>query len=85
MRLEKLGESGEADAVRDRHGDHYTDRAADLASLVRCGDERLMDWATSRSAIFGQRSRGVAKTPTWKALRLAASPQLRSRTLPARG
>ena len=43
--LEKLGESGEADAVRDRHGDHYTDRAADLASLVRCGDERLMDWA----------------------------------------
>ena len=28
--LEKLGESGEADAVRDRHRDHYTDRAADL-------------------------------------------------------
>ena len=31
--LEKLGESGEADAVRDRHRDHYTDRAADLVSL----------------------------------------------------
>ena len=33
--LEKLGESGEADAVRDRHRDHYTDRAADLGSLMR--------------------------------------------------
>ena len=35
--LEKLGESGEADAVRDRHRDHYTDRAADLAHPCGAG------------------------------------------------
>jgi predicted ATPase/class 3 adenylate cyclase/DNA-binding CsgD family transcriptional regulator len=43
--LEKLGESSEADAVRNRHRDHYTERAADLGSLMRGGDERLNDWA----------------------------------------
>ena len=43
--LEKLGESDEADAVRDRHRDHYTDRAADLVSHMRGGHQRLMDWA----------------------------------------
>jgi predicted ATPase len=36
--LEKLGESGEADAVRDRHRDHYTDTPVELASLTG-GDE----------------------------------------------
>ena len=35
--LEKLGESGDADTVRDRHRDHYTDMAADLASSVPGG------------------------------------------------
>ena len=35
--LEKLGESGEADAVRDRHRDHYTDRTADLAHPCGAG------------------------------------------------
>jgi predicted ATPase len=36
--LEKLGESGEADGVRD----HYTDRAAELMQLMRSADERLL-------------------------------------------
>jgi predicted ATPase/class 3 adenylate cyclase/DNA-binding CsgD family transcriptional regulator len=40
--LEKLSESGEADAVRDRHRDHYTGRAADLASD---DSERIIVWA----------------------------------------
>ena len=65
--LEKLGESDEADAVRDRHRDHYIDRAADLVSLMRGGHQRLMDWAdveTRQSA--GRVSRGVAKTATWR-------------------
>jgi predicted ATPase/DNA-binding CsgD family transcriptional regulator len=43
--LEKLGESGEADAVRDRHRDHYTDSAADLGLAMRGGDQQLVDWA----------------------------------------
>jgi len=42
--LERLGESGEADVVRDRHRDHYTDMATELVSPIR-GGERLMDWA----------------------------------------
>jgi hypothetical protein len=43
--LEKLGESGEADAVRDRHRDYYTATAAMLESGVQAVGERLMDWA----------------------------------------
>ena len=42
--LEKLGESGEADAVRTRHRDHYTAMAALLDTPARAGtghDERL--------------------------------------------
>ena len=38
--LEKLSESGEADAVRDRHRDHYVDVATGLE-----GDARLVEWA----------------------------------------
>ncbi len=33
--LEKLGESGEADAVRTRHRDHYTALAAQLDAPAR--------------------------------------------------
>jgi predicted ATPase len=43
--LEKLGESGEADAVRDRHRDYYTATAAMLESGVQAVGEWLMDWA----------------------------------------
>lgn len=45
--LEKLGESGEADAVRSRHRDHYTELAAALASDARDGHQRLVEWAES--------------------------------------
>jgi len=38
--LEKLAESGEADAVRDRHRNHYIATAVELAD-----DERLIGWA----------------------------------------
>lgn len=38
--LEKLAESGEADAVRGRHRDHYIATAVGLE-----GDERLIEWA----------------------------------------
>lgn len=40
--LERLGE---ADAVRDRHRDHYNDTAAEYFSPTGGEDERLMDWA----------------------------------------
>jgi predicted ATPase/class 3 adenylate cyclase/DNA-binding CsgD family transcriptional regulator len=39
--LEKLGESGEADAVRSRHRDYYTS----LAALRRAGREQLIEQA----------------------------------------
>jgi predicted ATPase/class 3 adenylate cyclase/DNA-binding CsgD family transcriptional regulator len=73
--LEKLGESGEADAVRDRHRDHYTAGAADRASLMG-GDERLMDWAgveidNLRAAFAWSRE----NTDVEKALRIASALQ----------
>lgn len=40
--LEKLGESGEADAVRARHRDHYTAMAAQLDAPVSTGHERRL-------------------------------------------
>ena len=74
--LEKLGESGEADAVRDRHCDHYTDRAADLWSLMRGADYRLLGWAeveidNLRAAFVWSRE----NTDVEKALRLASALQ----------
>ncbi|WP_231983683.1 LuxR C-terminal-related transcriptional regulator [Mycobacterium sp. E2733] len=42
---EKLGESGEADAVRARHRDHYVARAAEMESKGHSGDEELLRWA----------------------------------------
>ncbi|MDT5221553.1 MAG: hypothetical protein QOF15_3658 [Mycobacterium sp.] len=41
---EKLGESGEADEVRTRHRDYYTDTIAKLHSRGRAGVEALMRW-----------------------------------------
>ena len=43
--LEKLTESGETDAVRARHRDHYTAHAAVLASEEPGCAERLTQWA----------------------------------------
>jgi DNA-binding CsgD family transcriptional regulator len=43
--LEKLGESGEADAVRTRHRDYYTATAAMLESLTRSGANQVVAWA----------------------------------------
>jgi predicted ATPase/class 3 adenylate cyclase/DNA-binding CsgD family transcriptional regulator len=43
--LEKLGESGEADAVRTRHRDHFTGMAAALDSLARTGHEQRLEQA----------------------------------------
>jgi predicted ATPase/class 3 adenylate cyclase/DNA-binding CsgD family transcriptional regulator len=74
--LEKLGESGEADAVRDRHRDHYTDRAAELMQLMRSADERLLGWAgveiDNLRAAFAWSRENIDME---KALRLASSLQ----------
>ena len=43
--LEKLGESGEADAVRARHRDHYTAMAAVLDAPARTGHEQRLGQA----------------------------------------
>ena len=43
--LEKLGESGEADAVRDSHRDHYTSMAAQFDTPTPAGFEHLLDQA----------------------------------------
>ncbi|MDT5365670.1 MAG: hypothetical protein QOC62_101 [Mycobacterium sp.] len=73
--LEKLGESGEADAVRDRHREHYTDTATHLAALLRSsGEQTLMDWAAAeidnlRAAFTWSRE----NTDVEKALRLGSA------------
>lgn len=43
--LEKLGESGDADAVRIRHRDHYTALAAELDAPGRTGYQRRVEHA----------------------------------------
>ena len=43
--LEKLAESGEENAVRARHRDHYTSLAAKLDAPARAGHERLLELA----------------------------------------
>jgi len=60
---EKLGESGEADAMRGRHRDHYTAMAAQLDAPPDDGYERRVTQATTRSTTCAPRSRGAAKTP----------------------
>ena len=42
---EKLGESGEAEAVRTRHQDHYTAAAATLAAQGLGDTAPLVPWA----------------------------------------
>jgi predicted ATPase/class 3 adenylate cyclase/DNA-binding CsgD family transcriptional regulator len=74
--LEKLGESGEADAVRDRHRDHYADRSAEFVSAMPGADDRLMDWADAeidnlRAAFAWSRENAELE----KAMRFASSLQ----------
>jgi len=74
--LERLGESGEADVVRDRHRDHYTDMATEFVSPIRGGGEPLMDWAdveidNLRAAFAWSRE----TTDVQKGLRLASALQ----------
>jgi hypothetical protein len=74
--LEKLSESDGADTARDRHRDHYTDRAADHASRPAEGHVQLQDWADAeldnlRAAYGRSRDNGDVE----QALRLASSLQ----------
>jgi predicted ATPase/class 3 adenylate cyclase/DNA-binding CsgD family transcriptional regulator len=73
--LEKLEESGEADAVRDRHRDHYTERTANLTLLIGA-QLRRMNWADveidNLRAAFAW---SCENTDVEKALRLASSLQ----------
>lgn len=72
----KLHESGDTEAVRSRHCDHYTCRAAVLRSLTGGEPAQLMDWADSelanlRLAFATAREAGHVE----KALRLASTLQ----------
>ncbi|HUO38361.1 MAG TPA: LuxR family transcriptional regulator [Mycobacterium sp.] len=51
--LEKLGESGEADAVRTRHRDHYIAMAARLENPTRLALEQLIDEANAEIGNLG--------------------------------
>ena len=64
--LEKLGESGEADAVRTHHRDHYTALAAlrdtPRAPVARPAMTSVSSRPTPRSTTCGRRSCGAGKT-----------------------
>ena len=63
--LEKLGESGEADQVADRHRDHYTAMAERLDAPAGTSYEQLASRRQkSRSTTCVRRSPGAAKTTT---------------------
>ena len=74
--LEKLGESGEADAVRSRHRDHYTSMAALLDAPARTDYQQRLEQAevemdNLRSALGWN----LEKSDTERALALASSLQ----------
>ena len=74
--LDKLGESGEADEVRTRHRDYYTNAAARLEPEVQSGGEQMLAWADAeidnlRAAFAWSRENGDDET----ALRLVSSLQ----------
>jgi predicted ATPase/class 3 adenylate cyclase/DNA-binding CsgD family transcriptional regulator len=74
--LEKLGESGEADAVRGRHRDYYTSTATQLDLPADVGREERLDRAAGeidnfRAAFAWSREDGEIEA----ALRLASSLQ----------
>jgi predicted ATPase len=65
--LEKLGESGEADAVRARHRDHYTATAAQLDAPAATGHQQRVEQAETeidnlRAALPGVRK---VQTSSW--------------------
>jgi predicted ATPase len=74
--LEKLGESGEADAVRTRHRDHYASQVALLDTLGECGQQQRLEQAeididNLRAAFTWSRERSESEC----ALKLASSLQ----------
>jgi predicted ATPase/class 3 adenylate cyclase/DNA-binding CsgD family transcriptional regulator len=74
--LEKLGESGEADAIRARHRDHYTDLAALLDQPSSAGRRQHVEHAESdidnlRAAFTWSRDNGDSE----RALQLASALQ----------
>jgi predicted ATPase/class 3 adenylate cyclase len=74
--LEKLGESGEADAVRARHRDYYTSTAAELEALAHIDRDAELDRAETeidnlRAAFTWSRDNGEIEL----ALRLVSSLQ----------
>ena len=74
--LEKLGESGEADAVRSCHRDHYTAMAVLLDTPARTGHEQRLEQAETeidnlRTAFAWSRK----NSDTERALQLASSLQ----------
>jgi predicted ATPase/class 3 adenylate cyclase/DNA-binding CsgD family transcriptional regulator len=74
--LEKLGESGEADAVRTRHRDHFTGMAALLDTAVRAGNhERLEQAETEMDNLRAAFAWSRENSDTGLALQLASSLQ----------
>ena len=71
---EKLGESGEAEAVRSRHRDHYTAMAALLDAPARSDyDERVEQSRTTRWTTSAALSAGASRPATSRrALELAS-------------
>jgi DNA-binding CsgD family transcriptional regulator len=72
--MEKLGESGEADVVRDRHRDYYTSMAEQFDAPTPAGFETLLDEAETeidnlRAALAWNQEHGE----TDRALKLACS------------
>jgi predicted ATPase len=59
--LEKLGESGEADRIRTRHRDHYTEMAARLDAPARDDHEQYIERAVSEMDNLRAASLGAAK------------------------
>lgn len=63
--LEKLGESGEADAVRVRHRDHYAAlRPRSMGPVGRRGTNRVSTTSNSRSTTCAPRSSGAGTAGT---------------------
>jgi predicted ATPase/class 3 adenylate cyclase/DNA-binding CsgD family transcriptional regulator len=74
--LEKLGESGEADAVRTRHRDHYTSLAALLDAPAGSGYEQRLEQAnTEMDNLRAAFAWSLEKSETELALALASSLQ----------
>lgn len=74
--LEKLGESGEADAVRSRHCDHYTSIAALLDAPARTDyDQRLTQAEVEMDNLRSALGWNLETSNTERALSLASSLQ----------